>query len=147
MTQRALYIDYIKALGICLVILYHCNYVPFDSMFIHSMYAMCVPLFFVVNGYLMLRKEYDIRALLIKNLKLLGVMFFWAFVSTAVYMSINGTGSDDIIGVGKILIRKALLVSKPECGHLWFLKAIFVLNLINPIIYSFIYDSKNDYII
>ena len=89
MEQRLLYIDYIKALGICLVILYHCNYVPFDSLFIHGLYAMCVPLFFVVNGYLMLRKEYDIPTLLNKNLKLLGVMFFWAFISALVYILFN----------------------------------------------------------
>ena len=50
MSQRSIYIDYIKALGLILVILYHCQYVPFDSMFIHGIYAICVPLFFMVNG-------------------------------------------------------------------------------------------------
>ena len=142
MTQRALYIDYIKALGICLVILYHCNYVPFDSMFIRGMYAMCVSLFFAVNGYLMLRKEHDIRTLLMKNLKLLGVMFFGAFLSTGVYMFVNGIGSDDVLGGCKMLIRSSLLISRPECNQLWFLIVIFVLNLINPIIYSFVHDNN-----
>ncbi len=140
--ERVLYIDYIKALGICLVILYHCNYVPFESMFIRGMYAMCVSLFFAVNGYLMLRKEYAIRTLLIKNLKLLGVMFFWAFVSTGVYMYVNKTGTNDIAECSKTLMRSSLLITRPECNHLWFLKTIFVLNLINPIIYSFIRDNN-----
>ena len=80
------------------MILYHCNYVPFNSMFIHGTYAICVPLFFAVNGYLMLKKEHTIRALLIKNLKLLVVMFLWAFVSAIVYMSVKGTIANDIMG-------------------------------------------------
>ena len=96
--QRSVYIDYIKALGIMLVILYHCQYVPFHSMLIQGIYAMCVPLFFMVNGYLMLRKEYPIRTLLKKNLKIVFVMFFWAFVSTAVTMLIN----DECKGGGEI---------------------------------------------
>lgn len=101
MSQRSLYIDYIKALGIILVILYHCQYVPFDSMLVHGIYAMCVPLFFMVNGYLMLRKERSISALLKKNLKILIVMFAWAFISTVVYMWANGEWSaNNLIGGG-----------------------------------------------
>ena len=71
MSQRSIYIDYIKALGIILLILYHCQYVPFDSLLVYGIYAMCVPLFFMVNGYLMLRTERSISALLKKNLKIL----------------------------------------------------------------------------
>ena len=142
MSQRSLYIDYIKALGIILVILYHCQYVPFDSMLVHGIYAMCVPLFFMVNGYLMLRKERSISALLKKNLKILIVMFAWALVSTAVYMWTNGEWSaNNLIGGGKSLILNSLLISKPYCNHLWFLKSIFILNLFNPIIYSFIHGN------
>lgn len=99
-TDRILYLDYVKALGICLVILYHCEYAPFNSMLIKGMYAICVPLFFAVNGYLMLRKEYDIRSLLMKNLKLICVMFFWAFVSTGVYVYVSEIGANDAIGGG-----------------------------------------------
>ena len=142
MSQRSLYIDYIKALGIILVILYHCQYVPFDSMLVHGIYAMCVPLFFMVNGYLMLRKERSISALLKKNLKILIVMIAWAFISTAVYMWANGEWSaNNLIGGGKSLILNSLLISKPYCNHLWFLKSIFILNLFNPIIYSFIHGN------
>lgn len=143
MSQRSIYIDYIKALGLILVILYHCQYVPFDSMFIHGIYAICVPLFFMVNGYLMLCKERSIHALLKKNLKILIVMLFWALVSTAVYMWTNGEWSaNNLMGGGKSFILNSLLINKPYCNHLWFLKSIFILNLFNPIIYSFIH--RND---
>lgn len=87
--DRLLFIDYIKALGICLVILYHCKFFPFDNLGIQGVYSICVPLFFVVNGYLMLRKEYTIKTLLKKNCKLLFVMYFWAFFSTLVYAYVS----------------------------------------------------------
>lgn len=144
--NRLLYLDYIKALGICLVILYHCRYIPFDSMLIEGVYAICVPLFFVVNGYLMLRKEYTIRTLLKKNIKLLCVMFFWAVVSTIIYMHTVGYFSSEnasIVEGGKWIVRSALFISKPECSHLWFLKALLVLNLLNPIIYKYIHNNNN----
>ena len=143
-SDRLLFIDNIKALGICLVILYHCQYVPFESIAIKGMYAMCVPLFFVVNGFLMLRKEYSISMLIKKNIKLLLVMFFWAFVSTAITMWTTGEfNANGLIGGGKILILNSLLIGKPYCNHLWFLKAVFVLNLLNPIIYRFVHQNRN----
>lgn len=143
-SNRLIYLDNIKALGICLVILYHCQYVPFDSVVIKGMYAMCVPLFFAVNGYLMLRKEYSIYTLLKKNIKLLLVMFFWAFVSTAITMWTTGEfAANGLIGGGEILVLNSVLIGKPYCNHLWFLKAVFVLNLVNPIIYRFVHQNRN----
>ena len=101
MKQRSIYIDYIKALGILLVILYHCQYVPFNSMLIQGVYAICVPLFLMVNGYLMLSKERSIRDLLKKNVKILIVMFGWAFVSTAVIMTLSGElAANTLLGGG-----------------------------------------------
>lgn len=42
-----------------------------------------------------------------------------------------------------MLILKSLFIAKPYCNHLWFLKEIFVLNLLNPIIYAFVHgDDK-----
>lgn len=99
--NRIIYIDYLKALGIVLVILYHCQYVPFDSLMIRGIYATCVPVFFLVNGYLMLKREYSFKELLIKNCRLLIVMFFWAFVSTVVYMWTSGAlASNGLVKTG-----------------------------------------------
>ena len=137
--NRLLYIDYLKALGISLVILYHCKFVPFDNMGIHGLYAICVPLFFVINGYLMLRREYTIETLFKKNCKLLLVMFFWAFVSTLVYAYV----SYDINLTFEYIITRTLISNKPECIHLWFMKTIFILNILNPIIYHFINKNVN----
>ena len=145
--QRQIYLDSIKGFGIILVILYHCSYVPLDSMLIRGIYAICVPLFFTVNGYLMLRKEHSIRALLSKNLKMLLVIFVWAIISTAVYMwKIGQWDTCPPIECFRILISKSWHISKPHCNHLWFLRTLFILNLFNPILYYFIhYKPKGIY--
>lgn len=102
--NRIIYIDYLKALGIVLVILYHCQYVPFNSLLIHGTYAACVPIFFLVNGYLMLKREYSLKELLVKNCRLVAVMFFWAFVSTVVYMWTSGAfTSNSLANTGGVL--------------------------------------------
>ena len=144
-SNRLIYLDNIKALGICLVILYHCQYVPFNSMFLHGIYAMCVPLFFVVNGFLMLRKEYSISCILKKNIKLLLVMFFWALISSVVYIYVTESDFVAKLSIGervRNIVCCSLTISKPECNHLRFLKAIFVLNLLNPIFYHFVSGDK-----
>lgn len=139
---RSLYIDYIKALGIVLVILYHCQYVPLGSLLIQGVYAICVSLFFMVNGYLMLRKERSISDLLKKNGKFLIVLFAWALFSTSVSMMCWGDWpANGALGGGKMLVLKSLFIAKPYCNHLWFLKEIFVLNLLNPIIYAFVHGN------
>lgn len=39
---------------------------------------------------------------------------------------------------------KSLTISKPECNYLWFLKSIFILNLLNPILYNFIKNNNRN---
>ena len=101
----------------------------------------------MVNGYLMLRKQYSIEALLKKNLKILVVLFAWAFISTGVTIWVNGEWG--LEGWGKTLIVNTLFIAKPYCNHLWFLKEIFVLNLLNPILYCFIHanDKRLKYLL
>ena len=144
MENRLTYLDCIKGLGIILVILYHCGYVPWDSMYIRGIYAICVPLFFMVNGYVMLRKEHSLKTLLSKNVKIIFIALFWACVSTAIYMwKIGEWNMDTPLDSIKIFVKKSWYMSTPYSNHLWFLETLFVLNLLNPIWYYFIHYKKN----
>lgn len=143
--ERKVYIDYIKALGILLVVLYHCSFVPMNSMLLYSTYAICVPLFFMVNGYLMLRKEHTIRELLMKDLKILFVLFFWAFIASLVgILSKGGVGETGLLDSAKELLVSTFTIRHEYVPHLWFLKVIIILNLLNPVIYSFINRSESN---
>ena len=140
--MRLTYIDYIKAFAISLVIILHSQYFPFESLFFKSMYSMCVPLFFMVNGYLMLRKEHSISDMLRKNAKLLVVLFCWAILATSETMIWKGEWANGFARGGKTLILNAMHISMNYCGHLWFLRTLFFLNILNPILYYFIHYNK-----
>ena len=75
-----------------------------------------------------------------KNLKLLFVLFFWAFVITAIVMYTKGEWENGLESV-KSWFKKSIYIELGYSNHLWFLKAIFVLNMLNPILYSFIHKN------
>lgn len=145
MTNRLHYIDYLKALGICLVICYHSRYIPFDSTFFAGLFSCCVPIFFMVNGYMMLRKERTISDLWKSNLKLIGLTIIWSFILSASYMLLTGEFSCTSLKDSLIAWTKhSLYFDQNYSNYLWFLQALIVLNAINPILYYFIHRRKNN---
>lgn len=46
--ERVNYIDYIRAIGIVLMVLAH---IPLSDAFVHYVHGFHMPLFFVVSGY------------------------------------------------------------------------------------------------
>lgn len=142
--MRLTYLDSLKGLGIIIVILYHCFYIPANSMLIQGIYSIGVPIFFMVNGYLMLRKEYSLETILKRNLKLLILIAIWSVMSTAVCMFKFGDWQSHNLLDGMHLLGYYVIHSiVPYCQYLWFLKALFFLNLINPILYHFIHYKQN----
>lgn len=131
---RLLYLDYIKALAIFLVIVYHSNFVtnPFGL----ALLSMCVTLFFVVNGYVMLRKRRTLSYYIKKNEKLLFLILFWGFLSDGLQCVLGGE-----LNI-KIFILHFYNMDTGYGNHLWFLVTLFILNLIYPVIYQFVNGEK-----
>lgn len=124
--NRFLYIDYAKVVAIFLVLVYHSH---LQNFFNYAILSLCVPIFFVVNGYLMLRKNRSWNEIWKKNIKLLFLIIFWGFFQTIVRHIFNS----DTISFKSIFFHVYFL-SKGYSNHLWFLIVIFVLNFFNPII-------------
>lgn len=85
---RLLYLDYIKALAIFLVIVYHSNFVTNPLGL--ALLSMCVTLFFAVNGYVMLSKRRTLSYYINKNVKLLFLILFWGFLSDSLQYVLEG---------------------------------------------------------
>ena len=85
---RLLYLDYIKALAIFLVIVYHSNFVTNPLGL--ALLSMCVTLFFAVNGYVMLSKRRTLSYYINKNVKLLFLILFWGFLSDGLQYLLGG---------------------------------------------------------
>jgi len=63
------------------------------SIFLHGMAAIAVPLFFVINGYLVLNRTVLLRDHLIKTLRLYALTLIWSLIIIVCLVSIDGAGT------------------------------------------------------
>ena len=86
--KHVLYYDLIKIVAAFMVCFYHLGlldvgtvseafYVPNINKLILNLCAMSVPLFFMVNGALMLRRPYSIKEIFLRFLKIIFLYYFW----------------------------------------------------------------------
>lgn len=78
--NRIVWLDYTKAIAIILVVIFHSGLVT--SKITSPLLAMCIPLFFVANGALILWKDRPAKYFVHKILKLLFIYLFWASISS-----------------------------------------------------------------
>ena len=100
LTDRAFHIDLIESIAIFFVIVYHTTIYFFDftqdnSLLNYVLYyfrtilSTCVPLFFFVNGYLLLNKEFILKKHIIKTIRLIILTLVWAIILMPTYMIID----------------------------------------------------------
>lgn len=93
-TDRKLYLDFLKLLAAFLTVFYHFAYYKLNYGFsTEELYlpnfnrifmcfcSCCVPLFFMVNGSLLLNKQRNFKQVYLKALKLLFLIIFWNFLN------------------------------------------------------------------
>lgn len=125
--KHLVFIDYVKTLAIFLVIVYHCH--VFDgSYLVGSILSLCCPLFFTVNGALLLPKKHNYAYYLPKMGKMLILITIWGGVSNLLAASILG----ETYSVKKCAIDLYFLRSG-FCNHLWFLFTLFILYGLYPL--------------
>jgi surface polysaccharide O-acyltransferase-like enzyme len=143
--NRIVYYDAIKVLGIYLVCIYHYN--NFNSniienhnlevyinYFFEGISTMGVPLFFMVNGSLLLNKSYNFNNHLTKILYLYSFFFLWSFISLVIFIPLGHSYSL------KSFIIAVFYLEQDTNNHLWFLQALVSIYLLFPIIKQ-LYDS------
>ena len=136
MSQRILYLDYIKAIAMTMVIVYHCNIIEFFTP-LATITHMGVPLFIAVNGALLLTKERQTTYFLRKAFKILMIIAIWSVISTSSGMFYRGD-EFSLIAIAKHIKGLDLYY----CNYLWFMVALFSLQLLCPIIQRFL-DSPD----
>ena len=128
-SSRNIGLDWVKTLAIFAVIGYHSFTASIDvgaggvSARVHyGVYsALClgVPLFFLVNGYLLFSKPLDVRRHTVRTLRLVVLTVWWQLVTLLVLMPVKG----ETMGAGEIL--RAVLYGKAGwTDHFWFLGAL-----------------------
>lgn len=131
MPRHFTYIDWLKCLAIIMVVLRHCSW--FNDCFTASLFSICCPLFFIINGALCLQKDYDVATILRRNLHLLFIVAFWGSISTIICMYYR---SEPI--TVKMVISRVCSLDAPYCNYLWFVCSLIVLNFLQPFLRAFI---------
>lgn len=134
-TNRYFWIDFVKALAITLVVLYHSGFC--SNKFVFPLLAMCVPLFFVVNGMLVLNKERSILYFIQKVCKIVFLMLVWSTIQTCVNMFYNNDPY-----VLKDIYHNVISQRMWYCHTFWFMSTLTVLYIVYPIISAFINNNK-----
>jgi surface polysaccharide O-acyltransferase-like enzyme len=140
--KRIDYIDLLKGVAIYLVIIYHFNSIPIDfiggesrwcyfNYFIKSIFSTCVPIFFFVNGMLLLNKEtIDIRKHLFKIIKIILLTVIWGGITLITLSFIRREM------LSPLTILKGIWLFKYDWnGYLWFLAALVVIYIFYPLLY------------
>lgn len=146
--QRLYFLDLLKTISIFIVCWDHYNCLQIDcfknpsfstfyNYFIHGIVVICVCLFLLVNGYLYLNAEYDIKKHIKKTLKLLFLFVFWDAALVLIVGSILGHHYNLAW-----FFNSVAFLELHTSNHLWFLQALFVIYLFFPIIKES-YDKEN----
>jgi surface polysaccharide O-acyltransferase-like enzyme len=144
--SRIFYYDAIKVLAIYLVCIYHYNHLDcniLDSQnnigaylnyYFYGIPSMAVPLFFMVNGALLLNKPCKLENHLRKVLYLYILVFVWSAISLVVFIPIEGTSYSL-----KEFLKAWFYLKQGTSNHLWFLQTLISVYLIFPFL-KVIYD-------
>ena len=102
---------------------------------------MCCPLFFAVNGTLLLFKDRTYSYFIPKLAKLFALIFFWGIIS-------NWEASWIFCEPYSIKqsIVDVLRLRLPYCNHLWFLCTLFILYLTYPLTRNLVRDKRTTWI-
>ncbi len=135
--KRKIYIDVIKTIAIFMVVLFHCHLFD-DNLFITAVISIPCPLFFAINGGLLLSKHRGYEYYVPIILKILFLILFWGIVSNLLRIL--------IIYPEPYSIKQCLLdvwnLRMGFCHHLWFLETMVILYMLYPLLESITREKK-----
>jgi surface polysaccharide O-acyltransferase-like enzyme len=133
------WVDLVRVVGAFLVVVAHVTYHGSGSVFISSYYfilsRVAVPLFFMVSGYLLLRKEEPYGDFFRKRaLKVFVPFLVWSVI----YLLWKGEGFNQEFSIKIVASYILKIVRGPRENHLWFFYALIGLYLFTPILRVFV---------
>jgi surface polysaccharide O-acyltransferase-like enzyme len=133
------WVDLIRVVGAFLVVVAHISFRGSGSPLVSSYYFVlsrtAVPLFFMVSGYLLLRKEEPYGEFFRKRaLKVLVPFFVWSVI----YLLWKREGFDLPFSLKLVASYLVKIIRGPRENHLWFFYALIGLYLFTPILRVFV---------
>ena len=136
------FLDLLKCISIIFVIVYHsrqltCDLTRLNDIFVYflmSIFSTSVPLFFFINGALLLNKDLNIKKHIKKILKISILTLIWSILTLLILELVKGglSQKEFIHSIFKFKIRWN--------NHLWFMVSLLYIYIFFPII-KYIYDK------
>ncbi|KAB1155864.1 acyltransferase [Flavobacterium luteum] len=150
--KRYDFIDLLKAIAIFFVVMFHFNYLQIDFLigndnisyinyFIKSILCTCVPLFFFVNGALLLNKSsLDLKNHIFKMGNIIILTVVWGII-TLLALSIIRNEKLSFLEV----IKGVYYLKDGWINHIWFLEALICIYIFFPLIFHVFKNNVNSF--
>lgn len=151
--KRLSHIDLLESIAILFVILYHSTLYFFDITkdaavsnyllyFGRTILSTCVPLFFFTNGYLLFNRTFNLRKHIFKIIRIILLIFVWAFLLMPVYLLIDG----EPLKIGSILSNILYLTTDSWMNFFWFLGALICIYILFPALKALFDTNKKTFV-
>ena len=138
-------IDLAEAFAALMVVIYHislCSYKLFEdptvstaiTYFCRTILVTCVPIFLMVNGFLLLRHELNLKKHVVKTVRLFLLSLFWGVAPLQTQLMLDGSSLTPLE-----FIKTMMQYSGPTI-HLWYMGALVCIYLFFPLI-KLVYDK------
>lgn len=139
--SRIVWIDLLETIAIFAVVAYHSTahianhdypQIPSSGFYLYyffrSIFAICVPLFFFANGFLLFRKTFSLEKHFAKIIKFIRIAIIWYILTLAFLLLFhhNEINLNDPLA--------ALATVKSGVNHLWYLGALVCLYIFFPLL-------------
>lgn len=147
-SKRFEWADLLKSIAMLCVIIYHSTLYSSDitmqsagageyvNYLLRTLLSTCVPMFFFINGFLSLGKEFDLKKHIIKTARLLLLALFWGVVTLLVLMVVN----NEYMTL-KELFKGLWFWRSGWINHIWYIGALIGIYIFYPLLKS-TYDTN-----
>ena len=149
--ERLVYLDFLETLAIICVIFYHGaigesnifsgKMISYVNYFIQTVIAVTIPIFFLVNGFLLFGKEFDLSRHLKKTMHIVAISIIWGVITIVLLMIIRG----EAMSAKDFLLT--FWQTRPNwTSHLWYLGELVCIYLLFPLLYYIHRDQQKIFV-
>ncbi|MBD5517658.1 MAG: acyltransferase family protein [Lachnospiraceae bacterium] len=138
-------VDILRGFGIVLMIMGHIKIgaQPYDQYFSIWYHGFHMPLFYVVSGYFFVRSNVDEGDFIFRKARTLLVPYLFWGIFHIIYSFLEGGGEAGVLYSNIInLLVNPTVAGVPIAGALWFLPALFWINVIYFFMSKFIRNNR-----
>jgi len=143
--QRKIWIDALKILACFLVVVLHTITYGLGEnkenigLVLYYLGTVAIPIFFMVNGYLQLRREVDYRYVLKKILKIVVIVFIWNCL-IEVFKFVSSREMNNVV-----LVTLKSFLQQGFFYHFWFLGSLILIYTILPLLSKIFNNGSTTY--